>query len=326
MGEEGGRPSRIARPRWASVEGFPSVMHADICKDACSLVDRTPVQLIEMTIVNKRTLRIGIDCGGTNTDAVVVDLSPGAPKVILATTKTPTTPEVTLGIQTAITRILDALSDGDRDDIQAVSIGTTHFVNALIQRSADCLSKVAVIRLCGPFSRNTPPFAGFPYELRDLLEGPHFFVDGGLQIDGSEIAPVSHRVETCKLRLTVLGECSRDRACLRTTAKTGICCRNANTEIRTYAPSPSHPFMPPSTLRSSKRSKLRPSLNDYVPTSSQPAPRPSQTSVCSNEKTQPFSMHRYCILPNLRCTASGSRPKSSDCLVLSLSQAMTVHF
>lgn len=145
--------------------------------------------------ITQRTLRIGIDCGGTNTDAVVLDLTPGAPKVVLAATKTPTTAQVTLGIQTAINRVLDELGDV-KHDIQAVSIGTTHFVNALIQRSDDCLERVAVIRLCGPFSRSTPPFAGFPYELRELLEGPRFFVNGGLQIDGSEIAPVClHNVQ-----------------------------------------------------------------------------------------------------------------------------------
>jgi hypothetical protein len=146
--------------------------------------------LQSMTIKLARTLRIGIDCGGTNTDAVVLDLTPGALSVVLAATKTPTTPEVTLGIQNATTEVLDLLSEEDRSEIQAMSIGTTHFVNALVQRSEDRLERVAVIRLCGPFSRNTPPFAGFPYELRDLLEGPHFFVDGGLQIDGSMIAPV----------------------------------------------------------------------------------------------------------------------------------------
>lgn len=143
-----------------------------------------------MTLTAEKQIRIGIDCGGTNTDAAVLDLAPNAPKVVLATTKTPTTPEVTLGIQTAITKVLDDLENVELHHIEAVSIGTTHFVNALIQRSADHLSRVAVIRLCGPFSRNTPPFAGFPYELRELLEGPHFFLKGGLQIDGSLISSV----------------------------------------------------------------------------------------------------------------------------------------
>ena len=137
------------------------------------------------------SLRIGVDCGGTNTDAVILDLAPGAPEVILAATKATTTPEVTHGIQKAISTALKLAPQVSAHQIQAVAIGTTHFVNALIQRSGDRIERVAVIRLCGPFSRRTPPFSGFPYELRDLLEGPHFYVNGGLQIDGSEITEVN---------------------------------------------------------------------------------------------------------------------------------------
>jgi hypothetical protein len=47
-----------------------------------------------------------------------------------------------------------------------------------------------VIRLCGPYSRLSPPFAGFPYELRHVLEGPAFLVEGGIQVDGKEISKV----------------------------------------------------------------------------------------------------------------------------------------
>lgn len=138
----------------------------------------------------ERKLRIGVDCGGTNTDAVILDLSEGAKEVVLAASKAPTTPEVTHGIQDAINAVLNATPSIRAQSIQAVSIGTTHFVNALISRSTDRLARVAVIRLCGPFSRATPPFAGFPFELREIMEGPTFLVEGGLQIDGSEIAQV----------------------------------------------------------------------------------------------------------------------------------------
>ena len=140
----------------------------------------------------RRTIRIGVDCGGTNTDAVLVDLTPGAAEVVLSKCKTPTTPQVTHGIQHAVRAALAAAPEVDRKDIHALSVGTTHFVNALVQRSEAHLERVAVIRLCGSFSRRTPPFASFPYELRELLEGPHFLVEGGLQIDGSEVSEVRH--------------------------------------------------------------------------------------------------------------------------------------
>ena len=137
-------------------------------------------------------IRIGVDVGGTNTDAVIVDLTPGADRVDLAATKTPTTTDVTEGVQKAIAIVLQETPSVSPASIQSVNIGTTHFVNALIQHSAQHLERVAVVRLCGPFTRSTPPFAGFPYALRHLVEGSHFFVNGGLQIDGSEIATVSH--------------------------------------------------------------------------------------------------------------------------------------
>ncbi|KII93913.1 hypothetical protein PLICRDRAFT_102080 [Plicaturopsis crispa FD-325 SS-3] len=134
-------------------------------------------------------LRLGVDVGGTNTDAVLLDLSPGPRRgLVLASAKHLTTSDVTLGIQNAVQRVLEHAQNTAH--IQALSIGTTHFVNALIERDPRRLDKVAVIRLCGPFSRGTPPFVGFPRDLRDLLEGPHFLLSGGLQIDGSEISPV----------------------------------------------------------------------------------------------------------------------------------------
>ncbi|KAG6333941.1 hypothetical protein ID866_5152 [Astraeus odoratus] len=130
-------------------------------------------------------LRLGVDVGGTNTDAVLLDKSA---RSVVASAKHPTTPDVTLGIQHAVEDVLNQVPYPT--NVQAISIGTTHFVNALIERDSRRLDRVAVIRLCGPFTRGTPPFVGFPPDLRSLLEGPCFLVSGGLQIDGSEIAPV----------------------------------------------------------------------------------------------------------------------------------------
>jgi N-methylhydantoinase A/oxoprolinase/acetone carboxylase beta subunit len=97
---------------------------------------------------------------------------------------------VTLGIQNAVAATLEK-AKVDKSRIQAIAIGTTSFVNSLIERNAEKLERVAVIRLCGPYSRLSPPFAGFPYELRAVLEGPAFLVEGGIQVDGKEISQVS---------------------------------------------------------------------------------------------------------------------------------------
>jgi len=125
-----------------------------------------------------------------SSDAVILDLAPNAPRPVLASHKSHTTPDVTEGIQKAVEAAL-AKANVDRSRIQAVAIGTTSFVNSLVERDARVLEKVAVIRLCGPHSRLAPPFASFPYELRAILEGPVFFAAGGLQVDGREIEPVS---------------------------------------------------------------------------------------------------------------------------------------
>ncbi|WRT68137.1 uncharacterized protein IL334_005112 [Kwoniella shivajii] len=133
--------------------------------------------------------RVGVDVGGTNTDAVILDITPGSQRPVLATHKAPTTPDITSGIQNAIKETLSK-AEIDKHSIQAISIGTTSFVNSLIERDASKLQRVAVIRLAGPFSRLAPPFVSFPYELRHVLEGPCFFAEGGLQVDGSEISSV----------------------------------------------------------------------------------------------------------------------------------------
>ncbi|KAM0746963.1 putative hydantoinase [Meredithblackwellia eburnea MCA 4105] len=135
-----------------------------------------------------RRLRLGVDVGGTNTDAVLLDLAPTHRGAVLASHKAPTTKDVTDGIEAAIRAVLPS---DTLEAVQTLSIGTTHFVNALVERNTRLLDRVAVIRLCGPFSHGTPPFVGFPRELRAILEGPSFLLSGGLQIDGREIAPIS---------------------------------------------------------------------------------------------------------------------------------------
>ena len=89
--------------------------------------------------------RIGIDVGGTNTDAVLV-----GGRTIIGSFKTPTTPDVTTGITTALAGVLartgaDPRSFGATSAIASVMIGTTHFTNAVAQRR--WLTRVAAIRI-----------------------------------------------------------------------------------------------------------------------------------------------------------------------------------
>lgn len=133
---------------------------------------------------------VGVDVGGTNTDAVLIAVNEDPPQV-LSSTKCATTRDVTSGVQRAIAiAIADAKpTDTQPLDISRVNIGTTHFVNALIQRKH--LTKVSVIRLCGPSSRYVPPFSEFEDDLRSHIKGNIFMVDGGYEYDGKVIKEIS---------------------------------------------------------------------------------------------------------------------------------------
>lgn len=98
--------------------------------------------------------RIGVDVGGTNTDAAIIDttVTDTPSRGVCASSKTPTTPDVTTGIHSVIEKVL-AETKINREDVRSVAIGTTHFVNAVVQADARQLSRVAVVRLCGPFTR-----------------------------------------------------------------------------------------------------------------------------------------------------------------------------
>ncbi|KAE8154823.1 hypothetical protein BDV25DRAFT_170974 [Aspergillus avenaceus] len=133
--------------------------------------------------------RIGVDVGGTNTDAAILDIKASncTDRGVLASYKSPTTIDITSGIESAINAVLKA-SAVDRTRVLSVTIGTTHFINALVEADSRRLDRVAVIRLCGPFTREIPPFSDFPAGLQSILDGGVRYLDGGLEIDGREIA------------------------------------------------------------------------------------------------------------------------------------------
>lgn len=145
--------------------------------------------------------RIGVDVGGTNSDAAILDITAfdQPNRGVLASFKAATTPDITSGIERAVQNVL-ADSNVRRADVLSVTIGTTHFINALVEADARRLSKVAAVRLCGPFTRQIPPFSDFPAGLRRVLDGGAYYLDGGLEIDGREIAPLDHD----KIRKTAL--------------------------------------------------------------------------------------------------------------------------
>src|SRR6266540_1486956 len=105
-------------------------------------------------------MRIGIDVGGTNTDAVLMN-----ERRVLA-------------------------------DVQGVMIGTTHFTNAVVE--AKRLMPTACIRLGLPATQALPPMVDWPNRLRQALGDHHFLVHGGHEFDGREISPLDPD-EVCRV-------------------------------------------------------------------------------------------------------------------------------
>ena len=127
-------------------------------------------------------MRIGVDVGGTNTDAVLVD-----GRAVMAEAKTATTPDVTKGIESAIGALVES-SDVAVSGVQAVMIGTTHFTNAVVE--ARRLAPTGVIRLGLPATEALPPMVAWPTTLREALSGVVHLCHGGHEFDGRRISPV----------------------------------------------------------------------------------------------------------------------------------------
>ncbi|KAK6463257.1 hypothetical protein DFJ63DRAFT_109475 [Scheffersomyces coipomensis] len=148
------------------------------------------------------SLLIGIDVGGTNTDSVLLDptKSKDTSRGVLAWNKSNTTSDVSFGIESAISSLFEQVPDVKKDEILAVTIGTTHFINAVIEKDKARLDKVAILRLCGPYSRTTEPFTDFPSGLKSILNGYIGFLDGGHYVHGDEVQPINETevLEHCR--------------------------------------------------------------------------------------------------------------------------------
>ena len=128
--------------------------------------------------------RIGIDVGGTNTDAVLLEED-----AVAAAVKTPTTADVTTGITRALAALV-AEAPAARL-AQAAMIGTTHFTNAVVQRRD--LGRVAAVRIGLPSGASLPPFVDWPDALADLVRAEVVMLEGGHEFDGSPLVPFDTR-------------------------------------------------------------------------------------------------------------------------------------
>ncbi|MCY4110780.1 MAG: hydantoinase/oxoprolinase family protein [Chloroflexi bacterium] len=124
---------------------------------------------------------IGIDVGGTSTDAVLLH-----EREVLHYVKTATTADVSSGIAAALDALL-AMAGPDARSVDAVMLGTTHFTNAIVERRG--LTPTAAIRIGLPATAFLEPFADWPRELAAAVRARHFMVRGGHEYDGRPIVP-----------------------------------------------------------------------------------------------------------------------------------------
>ena len=127
--------------------------------------------------------RLGVDVGGTNTDAVIMD----AADRVIAKAKVPGTADITSGIVAAIDAVLGT-PGVEPQRISHVMLGTTHATNAVLERRN--LRRVAVLRIGGPATYSIRPMFGWPRDLVEAVSVGAEIVDGGIEFDGQDLSPL----------------------------------------------------------------------------------------------------------------------------------------
>ena len=128
-------------------------------------------------------MRIGLDVGGTHTDAVLMDGSD-----VVARVKETTTEDVASGIEAALASVLEGQSPAAVD---LLTIGTTQFTNAVVERKQ--LSRVAAVRVCLPAGRGLMPRADWPQDLTEATDGGSYLIHGGHLYDGRPLSELQER-------------------------------------------------------------------------------------------------------------------------------------
>lgn len=124
--------------------------------------------------------RLGIDVGGTNTDAVIIDEG----LKLVEKVKTSTTSDVTRGIYSAISMVLEK-SGVNKEEISYAMLGTTHCTNAIVERKRLC--RVGIIRIGKPATMAIEPMIDWPEDLVKAVGEDYYLVRGGHEYDGREI-------------------------------------------------------------------------------------------------------------------------------------------
>lgn len=125
-------------------------------------------------------MRIGIDVGGTHTDAVIMDGN-----TVVTSTKVLTSADVMEGVANALDTVLSD-SALPTAKIQSVMIGTTQFTNAIVERRQ--LAETGVFRISLPSGRGLPPMVDWPDDIADAVGRHAYSLHGGYLYDGWPVA------------------------------------------------------------------------------------------------------------------------------------------
>lgn len=142
--------------------------------------------------MSKRTVRIGIDVGGTFTDAVVVD---NATYEVIAKEKVPTTHHARQGVAAGIVQAIDKVLSKNEispDDVVFIAHGTTQATNALLEGDVAKVGIVGMGRGAGAARAGSETTVG-NIELAPgkYLETEHELIESGSLSDESISAAVS---------------------------------------------------------------------------------------------------------------------------------------
>jgi len=141
--------------------------------------------------------KLGIDVGGTNTDAVLIDEN----LKIVAEVKNPTSGDVYEGIIGAVRRILE-LSGIDPAKVGQAMLGTTQCTNAIVERKN--LAPIALLRIGAPAAMGIPPMTDWPDVIKNIVAA-QTIISGGFEYNGKELAPLDEKA-ACRFFEEVKGK------------------------------------------------------------------------------------------------------------------------
>ena len=125
--------------------------------------------------------RLGIDVGGTNTDAVILDKK----DKVVSKCKRSTTEDISTGIKEAVDAVLRE-SNIDPSDIVHAMLGTTHSTNAIVERKG--LARTGIVRLGAPSGLAVPPYVDWPEDVIPHIGKHYHIVKGGYEYNGTALS------------------------------------------------------------------------------------------------------------------------------------------